>query len=844
MQFTRNPSFGYPGTHPSNLGRLISPSMLNNMSMVALPIWADTSNITDIDSSSTLKGITFPADTAAGTTIGDSYFQRPEIIHSEHNGRGWAFLRCEFDVPARSEKGSPIASATLTASAASVTTGRQFVYRAWMDGRFVGLGPTFPIGDEARTDTFDVTEALSDGGRHAIGVIAWTLADQRFVAWVDVRYADGSSIRLAATGDGAWKGVVGNTTYPDAESIGTQYFEAPAENLRAEAFPVGFSMPDFNDEAWKPVAVKPAFPALKPNPAKPVKVVDHAPATVKLTDDGRLIADFGRAWMGGARLSAGTDGRLDGVVRLRFAEVMEDDSHIKWQMSCFNSYQDTWDLRGGTLREASTWGLRVFRYMELVPAEDEVSQALVERVAHTPGMLTAEAIEYPFDSTAADFRCSDPALNEVWRFCRNTIEAFNGPIYADSWTRERAAYEADAWLQQRSHLALDRAPELGRYSVDYLIANRTWPTEWPLYLVLAVHDSWMATGDLTQFAGQYDRIKALLPDRYLDEASGLIVKDPGESSRTDGDLVDWPPAERDGFEFGRVNTVINTLASQAYTAFADMASALAQEDGSPTDALCNVEAMESHGHDDDSRREHCNVEAASMREQATADARHYRAVAERMRKAIHERLWDAKRGAYVDGLDTGAEGKQLDHASEHASAFALAFTDVPPERVPAIGRFLEAKGMVCAPYVAAVMLEGLYRNGLASLATRLIGDTDPGNLHSWHHMIATGGGATMEGWDVSIKGNTTYSHPWSSSPAYLLPFGLLGVKPSPGWASVKIHPNLDGLKAVLSDGTDHTSEPWVRATIPTPHGPLTVHASADKCDVQAPEGVAVTVAWK
>lgn len=39
-------------------------------------------------------------------------------------------------------------------------------------------------------------------------------------------------------------------------------------------------------------------------------------------------------------------------------------------------------------------------------------------------------------------------------------------------------------------------------------------------------------------------------------------------SQMDGDLVDWPPVERDGYVFGRVGTVISALVSAAYKAMA------------------------------------------------------------------------------------------------------------------------------------------------------------------------------------------------------------------------------------------------------------------------------------
>ena len=48
---------------------------------------------------------------------------------------------------------------------------------------------------------------------------------------------------------------------------------------------------------------------------------------------------------------------------------------------------------------------------------------------------------------------------------------------------------------------------------------------------------------------------------------------------------------------------------------------------------------------------------------------------------------------------------------------------------------------------------------------------------SWLHMIAQGAGSPMEAWDPALKSNTTYSHPWAGSPAYLVYRATMGIRP-------------------------------------------------------------------
>lgn len=750
------------------------------------------------------------------------------------NASGWAFLRGALSLPNK-----PIRWATLNATAASTRPARQFVYRMWVNGTFVGVGPTFPIGDETRYDGYDVTGLLRANDNNAIGVIAYTMDDRRFLAQLDVCYEDGA-IEHYGTGDAGdmtaenatramtWRALPEPwAVYPPSASIGTQYFEAPAENLNADRFPRGFSEPDFDDSAWAPVQVQPAFERLEVTPTDKMIAVDVHPAMLRCVtraldgDDTAprlvgVVADFGAGYMGGIRLDLDPREPID--VTIRYGETLNADGSVRYHLSAGNVYEEHWHVTPGS-GPLETWGLRVFRYVEIDVAQppaqpsswdvptptglDERAAAIgriMSRGIGPDGAISAIALVYPTVtglpnplSYPGSFRSSDPALDSIWRLSAHTIEAFNGNIYADSWTRERAPYEADTWIQQRAHLALDAAPSLAEYTIDWLAANRTWPTEWPLYLILAAHDAWMYSGS-AEFVGRlYDRLVALLPERYVDDESGFVVKEPGESSHMDGDLVDWPPSERDGFVFGEVNTVVNALASQAYADMAELAGVLGRG----------------------------------------SDASRFAHIAARMRSAIHERLYDADLGAYRDGLnglDRGAL-QPIEHASLHASAFALAFAEVPQSRVDRVAAFLRGRGMACSVYSAAAYLLGLYRNGFGADATAMI--ADPRTTHSWAYMLVQDAGGAMEAWDIARKPNTTYSHPWGASPAFLLPEGLMGVRPlEPGYRRFEVAPQPWGGKRAGGVGIGGDAGAGMGAVdcireasvvVPTPAGDI--HAS-------------------
>ncbi|WEV63857.1 family 78 glycoside hydrolase catalytic domain [Bifidobacterium sp. ESL0732] len=691
----------------------------------AAPIWADTSNI--------------PEHTG--------------------NSRGWAFLRTEITLPNK-----PILWASLYATGASTRPARQFVYRMWANDSFVGCGPVFPISDEARVDGYNVTASLHPGA-NAMGVLAYTLEDQRFAAQLDVAFTDGE-VRHYTT-DSRWKAMPGTGVYPDSASIGTQYFEAPAENINSWDYPFGFASSGFDDSAWSDAVEKPDFRKLEPTPTDKLQLCHHGPVAVSSLPDGGMVLDFGGVQIGGVRVRSRCRSSLE--LDIRYGEVRNDDGTVKYRLNTSNVYEDCWHIEGiGDNHESrtetdnalETWGVRVFRYVELHSVGSDglnVSDLL------DSGQLDVEssALVYPKTTDEASFHSSNQMLNDVWSLCARTIDACNGSIYADSWTRERAPYEADAWIQQQCHFALDDAPTLARYTVDYLITNRTWPTEWPMYLILAVYDWWMHTGDSSQVSAEYTRLKTLLPQRFWNEEFGLIVKDPGESSHRDGDLVDWPQSERDGFVFGRVNTVINALASQAYADMAVLAWTVGEDD----------------------------------------DGELFDTRSKRIRKAINMWLYDETQGAYCDGLtDVPAEGNtvpdqasmescRIKHCSLHASAFVLEFGEVPEGRLPKVTDYLRSRGMACSVYVAAVYLDGLYRAGYGEDADALIAAKL--GERTWGNMVRKQGGGTMEAWDSGLKPNLTYSHPWSASPVYLLPEGMLGIRPlEPGCRTFMVMPQL------------------------------------------------------
>ncbi|MDO8186075.1 family 78 glycoside hydrolase catalytic domain [Conexibacter sp. JD483] len=637
----------------------------------------------------------------------------------------WAFLRGTVAL-----QDKPIDSATLYATGSSRDDTRQFVYRTWVNGRLVGLGPTVaPRSGTLAYAGYDVTGLLRQGADNVLAAQAYTKKDQRFLGQLDVVYGDGTT-QTFGTGASGWKGWAGYQVFVGGASIGTGFFAAPAENLDARMFPFGFEGGGFDDSGWTAVTEKaPLTNLVGAQTVNPVEI-DEPAASVRELEPGRFVVDFGRAWIGGIRLHV-ANGTAGSQVDVRLGEELNSDGTVRYAMRTGNTYRDTWTLADGE-QTLQHWGYRVFRYVELtnLPAGFTIDD------------VKATALTTPFDRGESSFSSDDPALDQVWQFTKNSIEALDFDAFMDSATRERSAeYGGDTYINLMAEHALSSDRALARWSTEYTAFRPSWPSEWRYATILAAWEDWQQTGDTTSLARQYDALRAFLPTAYV--TSDGLLKKPTSVSGVD-DLVDWPAGERDGYVFRQVNTVINAWAYRSFADMAEIASVLGKD----------------------------------------ADATSFAGYAARLRQGIDTKLWDADRGAYRDGLND--DGSVVAHWAVHASAFALAFGIPEPARAAKAAAYLDGRGMSCSVFCAQFVLQGLTNAGRADASIRMMTAT---SQRSWLHMIELGAGAVMEAWDPALKPNTSFSHPWASSPVVNVTKGIFGLAPAaPGWSRFTVAP--------------------------------------------------------
>jgi len=364
-----------------------------------------------------------------------------------------------------------------------------------------------------------------------------------------------------------------------------------------------------------------------------------------------------------------------------------------------------------------------FRYIELVAYSGKPDTSLIRQVA----------VHYPFDESASAFTSSNQILNDIWELCKYSMKAtsFAG-VYVDG-DRERIPYEADAYINQLSHHAVDREYALARYSHEYLMRHPTWPTEWKQHSVLMAWADYLYTGNTESLAQNYNLLKAEKTLENRAREDGLL------NTKGLRDIVDWPAGERDGYDFKEVNTVVNAFYYQTLLQMADIAATL--DKGS--------------------------------------DAAEYRQKATQIRAVFNRVFLHPQRGVYIDG-----EGST--HSSLHANMMPLAFGLVPPDHQQAVTGFVVSRGMACSVYGAQYLLEALYHAGRPDAALALMTSQD---LRSWFNMLRLGSTITLEAWDEKFKPNLDWNHAWGAAPGNIIARYVMGVRPlEPGFKKVLIQP--------------------------------------------------------
>jgi hypothetical protein len=741
--------------------------------------------------------------------------------------------------------------------------------RIWVDGRYVlrvngnevARGPVRSDPRRAHYDVVDLAPALTPGenvlavtARHFGSATSW---------WTPVppsyTLGGGSLVIEALLGDGwvvgddSWRAAPGRAWTP--VPVPGDVACLPLESFDAREHPWGWDRPGFDDGGWRPAAVivpvhtgatgdphppsepfgmlrppvRVAFPggaehtavaagtrrvagaAPGDDPVRQVLEDQRSPAVDAATGDGvELVSfDLGRVAAGTVRLTV--RGAAAGTV-LDVAAAEHVDA--AGDLAPLGQHAGLRYVTGGGRRgEEDGEDEETFESLEVVGSRHFRVAVRTSDGAPAPEVGLAVQDRHRPRPDGASFTCSDPLLAEIWAVGLRTVDLCALDAYVDCPTREQRAWTGDSvvhqmvdlvanpdWSMARWHPELAAEPRADgmpamAVASDFSHDDRTMIPDWSLHWVRSLHNLYRYTGD-RDLVGELLPVAErtlrwfesyLGPDGLLHDVSGWL-------------LVDWSSVYNDG-----TSATLNALWARALEDVADMA-----------DWLGN------------------GGTAAWARARRGAVA------------AAFDMFWDERRGVYVDHL---VDGRVQPMAAQHPGASALAAGIVPAERVarvvsrlverdrllrhswvmdpltadgggdgfvhlvmgyPAPDWDVEAQMVEAQPFFRYVVHDGLARAGRADLVAGLCRD--------WKVFLDAGETTWPECW----KGGTR-CHGWSSTPTRDLVVHTLGITPAePGYAAVRVRPALGDLD-------------WARATVPTPHGPVTVEAHADgRIEVDSP----------
>jgi autotransporter-associated beta strand protein len=518
------------------------------------------------------------------------------------------------------------------------------------------------------------------------------------------------------------------------------------------------------------------------------------PVTIRREADGRLVLDFGKAmfaWL----LVEFPQPPPAFVLGTRLGEKSDTGGGVDMNPGGSIASQEVVvavPAGAKAVNIVPTWKPINANWIPCPDGMEEVAPfRYVELRGLPPGIEAPRAVRMsrhvPFDDQAASFACSDPSLVEVWELCKHSIKAtsFAG-LYIDG-NRERIPYEADAFINQLCHYAVDAHYDTARLTLEHFLSHPTWPTEWRQHVPLMAWADWLSSGDDDFVRRHYDVLREMLMlDRRRPD--GLFL---GYVSGTPRDIVDWPRGERDGYDMSlSVKTVTTAFHARSLEAMAAIARGTGRE----------------------------------------ADAKLFDTLRQATMEAMRRRLFDDGQGCFVDGLDPATD-EVSHHASLHANMLPLAFGLVPATDVPRVAAHVAGRGMACSVYGAQYLLDGLFdarhdREGLAFLTAT----GDRGWLHMCHDLGST---ITLEAWDSKYKPNLDWNHAWGAVPANVIARKLMGIEPlEPGFRRVRIRPRIANLK-------------WATIRHPSPRGAIGLDVKNDTDSWQAtltlPDGVVAEV---
>ena len=649
------------------------------------------------------------------------------------------------------------------------------IYKVYLNSEFVGEGPAQSYPFDYYYNCFDVTDLLLEGDLNAIGVhvyyqglfnIYLLSADnaQGMIAQLEITYEDGSMQTIIS--DNSWK-------YMDSQARTGKYIFGYttqfSEDINLNLWEDNWCEPLYDFSHWQNANVAgvpyPLHYTMRPQPTPPVKHEKIYPVVIKQIADGFFI-DFGKEYVGTIGLRV--KGRKDDIIEIRCGEELQEDGRVRFDIRANCRYQEEINLTG---KEdfVDFFDYKGFRYAEIL----HISSL-------DPEDVWIFSRNYPFPTEEASFKSSDALMNRVWEICAHGVKIGTQDTYVDCPTREKGGFIGDALITAPVHLLLTGDVRVFRkFLKDCINSARLFPgmiCHVPTYNISTAVDYSLLVPlflkEYYDYTGDNDFIRQLMPvvDGIIDYYSqwenqcGLLehIMPPKKNPQNlDTFVLDWPDNLRDGYDFKLAKTGVCTVINLQY--FGAMKK--------------TAEMYRILG----------DVQRAQVYEKRS----------EQVAKGLFATCYEHDAGLFLDAPDSK-------HCALHANALSLFYGLKPPKGYGPMVDLIMKRRLNCGVYFAYFVIQGLYNIGESEKAYDLLSGTD---LHSWYNMVKSATTTCMEVWGPEQKRNTSWCHPWSSSPIIFYSREILGIRcAAPAMKAIEVAPH-------IPDSIDH-----MELSYPIPNG--------------------------
>lgn len=770
-----------------------------------------------------IKEVAITMDWRAKWVWAENYSETPNC---------YIYARREFEVP-----DSPRATVYVTCSTE---------YKLYINGRYLGRGPSPCHPAFQYYDTYDATRVLRSG-KNVVAVLCYnygvgTHCRPQAPGGLLLQLEIGNGEPLIIATDETWRvKPAEDWDFNTRQMFWTIGFQEVYDSRRK---PVGWNVAGYDDSAWeKPqvigeVGCEPwtsliprAIPPLREHELFPQSVlksgyvsvaddpsldiamlmyseaanVDSSAiryaremiqassntAIVNPGNDSFVTLDFGREVVGFPIIKIRDGGCA--TVDIGYSEALDEKGDVyPTRQNIFQA--DRVILHGGR-QEWQTFGRRAFRYMQLT-FRDVKTPVHIESVS-------ISRVGYPIEIVSS-FECSDKLLNEIWQTGVYTLSICMQDSYEDCPLREHGQYTGDVRVQalMNYYCFFDTkliAKALGQFVQSQRedgLFNTLWPSstnhilpDYNLVWVIALHDYYLYTGDRSLVEQLYPNMKLLLDNwmRSQESGNGLLTWEPNPDvpNHEWWLFIDHMPLDKHG-EVAAYNAFY-------YQALRD-ASKLAQ-------AIPNAD-----------------------------DSVDWHNKAEQVYKSFNERFWSEEKGVY---MDCNVNGKLSDTVSLQTNSLAILFGLADADRTARIKKYLISGQPIIessGPYFDFYILQAMMKLDMAAESVNLM-------RSEWGEMLKRGATTWWETFSYEWPDGTicpdSLCHAWSGAPTYILPAEILGIKPSlPGSGVVVIQPGVGELE-------------WAKGHVKTSVGSVDVEwYSEENCfrmDINAPDGFIVAL---